>query len=174
MKKEKTFANYHCTLERKNFGIVALLLILELHSNYFAEQMYLVKKTDIPESFSWKFLPLHWFEKFKNQGQELVSHPMKNFNTFNDNHSFRVMQINVYHQYMLHYAPRLRNFERPFTKQAKSSKVIWTQPLSNVFITRHHLNCKNSPDNQPRNRGFWVSWVTRNTKQKTAVRKTTI
>lgn len=80
VKEEKTFKNYHCTFERKNFGIITLLLILELHSNYFAAQMYLVKKTSIPESFcSWKLLPLHWLKKFKNQGQELVSHPMQNF-----------------------------------------------------------------------------------------------
>ena len=45
---------------------------------------------------------------------------MQNFNTFNDNHSFRVVQINVYHQYTLHHAPPRRNFERPFTKSAKS------------------------------------------------------
>ena len=118
--KRKKLSRTITTLS-KIFGIAALLLILELHSNYFAEQMNLVKKTDIPEIFcSWKFVPLHWLKKLKNQGQELVSHPMQNFNTFNDNHNFRIVQINVYHQYMLHHAPRLRNFERPFTKSAKS------------------------------------------------------
>ena len=51
VKEEKTFADYLRAFERKNFGIIALLLILELHSNCFAAQMYLVKKTSIPQSF---------------------------------------------------------------------------------------------------------------------------
>ena len=51
--KRKKLSRTITTLS-KNFGIVASLLFLELHSNYFAEQMYLVKKTDTPEIFcSW-------------------------------------------------------------------------------------------------------------------------
>ena len=30
------------------------------------------------------------------------------------------------------------------------------QPINNVFRRRHHLNCKESPDSQLKNKGFWV------------------
>ena len=97
VKMEKTFVNYHYTLEE--LWDCCLIIDSWITQQLFCRANVLSKnKRHTWKFLLMKFLPLHWFKKFKNQGQELVSHPMQNFNTFNDNHSSRVMQINVYHQ----------------------------------------------------------------------------